>query len=283
MAAIAAAGAAHAPGPMPEVLLLERTRDGGRKILISGGGRCNILPAALDESRFVTDSSTNTLRLILRSWPLHEQVRYFDERLGLQLTLEEESGKLFPRSNRARDVRDALLREATRLGVMLRFGVEVTGVERAASGTGWLVSLAGDAPIEADAVVLATGGLSVPHTGSDGTGLRLAAEMGHAMHPTYPALTPLTANTPAHTALAGISGSVTLRAAEGRKRWETTGGFLFTHRGYSVPTCTVPPCCSVASQAAASSAVHWTVICCARPARRARTARCDRSSTVGPL
>jgi predicted Rossmann fold flavoprotein len=236
MAAIAAADAAHALDPVPEVLLLERTRDGGRKILISGGGRCNILPSALDESRFVTDSSTNTLRLILRSWPLHEQVRYFDERLGLQLTLEEESGKLFPRSNRARDVRDALLREATRLGVALRFGVEVTGVERAASGSRWLVSLAGDTPIEADAVVLATGGLSVPQTGSDGTGLRLAAAMGHAMHPTYPALTPLTANAPAHTALAGISGSVTLRATEGRKRWETTGGFLFTHRGYSGPT-----------------------------------------------
>ena len=235
MAAIAAAETARALEATPEVLLLERTRDGGRKILISGGGRCNILPASLDESRFVTDSSTNTLRLILRSWPLHEQVRYFDERLGLQLTLEAESGKLFPRSNRARDVRDALLAEAARLGVTLRFGVEVTGVARGANGTRWMISTAGAAPIEADAVVLATGGLSVPQTGSDGTGLRLAAGMGHAMHPTYPALTPLTANAPAHAALAGISGSVTLRASEGGKRWEATGGFLFTHRGYSGP------------------------------------------------
>jgi predicted Rossmann fold flavoprotein len=236
MAAIAAAEAARTVEPAPEVLLLERTRDGGRKILISGGGRCNVLPSALDESRFVTDSSINTLRLILRSWPLREQIRFFDERLGLQLTLEAESGKLFPRSNRARDVRDALLGEATSLGAMLRFGVEVGDVERDATGERWVVSVSHGTPIEADAVVLATGGLSVPQTGSDGTGLRIAAALGHEMHPTYAALTPLTANSPAHAALAGISGTVTLRALEARKRWEATGGFLFTHRGYSGPT-----------------------------------------------
>lgn len=235
MAAIAAAEAARALESAPEVLLLERTQDGGRKILISGGGRCNVLPSVLDASRFVTDSSANTLRLILRSWPLAEQVRFFDERLGLHLTLEGESGKLFPRSNKARDVRDALLHEAERLGAVLRFGVEVTGVERDAAGTCWLVTTPTGAPIEADALVLATGGLSVPQTGSDGTGLRIAAALGHEMHATYPALTPLTTNAPAHLALAGISGTVTLRATEARKRWETTGGFLFTHRGYSGP------------------------------------------------
>src|SRR5829696_3128413 len=90
MAAIfAAAGGA-------ETLLLERTRDGGRKILISGGGRCNILPARVDERRFVTDSSPNTLRNILRSWPLAEQIGFFEHDLGIRLVEEEESAKLFP-------------------------------------------------------------------------------------------------------------------------------------------------------------------------------------------
>ena len=65
-----------------EVVLLERTRDGGRKILISGGGRCNILPARLDETRFVTDSSPHTLRKILRSWPLAEQIAFFERDAG---------------------------------------------------------------------------------------------------------------------------------------------------------------------------------------------------------
>src|SRR5687768_10238269 len=75
------------------VTLLERTRDGGRKILISGGGRCNVLPIALDETRFVTDSSPNVLRKMLRAWPLAEQVRFFEHDLGIPLVEEHESGK----------------------------------------------------------------------------------------------------------------------------------------------------------------------------------------------
>src|SRR4249919_373086 len=81
-----------------ETLLLERTPDGGRKILISGGGRCNILPARVDERRFVTDSSPNSLRNILRSWPLAEQIAFFESELGLTLVEEEETAKLFPSS-----------------------------------------------------------------------------------------------------------------------------------------------------------------------------------------
>src|SRR5512138_1760336 len=99
-----------------ETLLLERTRDGGRKILISGGGRCNILPARVDERRFVTDSSVNTLRNIVRSWPLPEQIAFFEDELGLPLVEEADTAKLFPASQRARDVRDGLLKLARRRG-----------------------------------------------------------------------------------------------------------------------------------------------------------------------
>ncbi len=233
MAAIFAAEAA----PGRDVLLLERTRDGGRKILISGGGRCNILPSAVQVSRFVTDSSPNSLRNILKSWPLEAQIRFFNDRLGLALTLEPESGKLFPRSNKARDVRDGLLSLAAQLGVRTRFGATLEDLERpVASGADWQVVLAGGERIAASAVVLATGGLSVPATGSDGTGLRVAAALGHEMHETYPALTPLTADEPRHAALAGISLPVTLRAHADGKRFAATGGFLFTHRGYSGPS-----------------------------------------------
>src|SRR5882762_10220932 len=102
-----------------ETVLLERTRDGGRKILISGGGRCNVLPARMDEARFVTDSSPNTLRKIVRSWPLAEQVAFFERELGIPLVEEAESVKLFPASHRARDVRDGLLAHAAMRGVVL--------------------------------------------------------------------------------------------------------------------------------------------------------------------
>ncbi|HEY2897890.1 MAG TPA: NAD(P)/FAD-dependent oxidoreductase, partial [Gemmatimonadaceae bacterium] len=105
-----------------DVVLIERMVDGGRKILISGGGRCNILPARVDEARFVTDSSPNTLRKIVRSWPLAEQVDFFNGELGLSLVEETESAKLFPSSNRARDVRDGLIALATREGARFRGG-----------------------------------------------------------------------------------------------------------------------------------------------------------------
>lgn len=235
MAAIAAAERARDTGAAAEIVLLERTADGGRKILISGGGRCNILPSVPAIARFVTDSSSNSLRKILQTWPHEEQVRFFNERMNLDLTLEEESGKLFPASNRARDVRDGLLALARRLGVATHFNCTVTGLHRAADG-GWVVDLAQGAPVVADAVILATGGLSVPATGSDGTGLRLARELGHEMHETYPALTPLIASEPRHAALAGISRTVTLAARADGKLNTARGGFLFTHRGYSGPS-----------------------------------------------
>src|SRR5687767_7984682 len=103
MAAIFAAAAARTP-----VILLERTKEGGRKILISGGGRCNVLPSSLSPTDFVTASSPNTMRKMLLSWPLPEQRWFFEHDLGIPLTLEVASGKLFPQSNRARDVRDIL-------------------------------------------------------------------------------------------------------------------------------------------------------------------------------
>ncbi len=228
MAAIWAAGAGA------KTQLLERTADGGRKILISGGGRCNILPARLEESRFVTDSSARVLRNILRSWPLAEQIAFFERELGLPLVEEPASGKLFPVSNRARDVRDGLLALSSRKGVAFLPGTIVRGI--AAAGHVWRIDREGAPPIEADAVILATGGLSVPTTGSDGAGLRMAETLGHTVHPTYAALTPLIANPAPFAALAGVSVTVTISAEQRSRRATSTAGFLFTHRGYSGPS-----------------------------------------------
>jgi predicted Rossmann fold flavoprotein len=217
-----------------ETLLVERTRDGGRKILISGGGRCNVLPARLDESRFITDSSPNTLRKIVRAWPLPEQVAFFEREVGVPLVEEHESAKLFPASHRARDVRDGLLALAQRAGARLLAETRVTDVAR--RGAGWEVAVADAPPIEADAVIVATGGLSVPNTGSDGTGLRLLARLGHTLHDTYAALTPVTAEPAPFAELAGVSLRVALTARADGRSATATGGFLFTHRGYSGPS-----------------------------------------------
>ena len=213
------------------VILLERTKDGGRKILISGGGRCNVLPSQMSPSQYFTASSPNTLKKMLLSWPLAEQRRFFEDVLRIPLKLEEESGKLFPVSNKAKDVRDALVEHGKHLGVQFRHSSYVTSLELNAEGK-WRVGIDDGEDVIADKVIVATGGLSVPATGSDGTGLRILKKLGHTIHDTYPALTPLTCEPPKHGELAGVSFEVELFSKELRTR----GGFLFTHRGYSGPS-----------------------------------------------
>ncbi len=216
-----------------DVVLVEGTKDGGRKILISGGGRCNILPSVLRPERYVTDSSPNTLRKILRSWPLAEQRAFLEEELEMPMVLEEETGKLFPSSQRARDVRDGLVRRVREAGADLWFGTRVSGLRPESEH--WVVELEGAPDLRARAVILATGGLTVPKTGSDGSGLRWAERLGHEITPPYPALTPLTASPHPHAELAGISADVTLTAPGSRPPYRQSGALLVTHRGWSGP------------------------------------------------
>jgi predicted Rossmann fold flavoprotein len=264
--AVLGAGAAglmaaiHAAGPGRRVILLERTTDGGRKILISGGGRCNVLPSHLDTERFVTASSPNSMRNILRSWPLEEQREFFEQELGIALALEEESGKLFPVSNSARAVRDALVEAAKARGAEWWHDAEVTGLDPLTPG--WRLTLADGRTLDADRVIVATGGLSVPKTGSDGFGLATLARLGHTVHATYPALTPLTLDPPAFADLAGVSLPVTIEARSASERRTASGGFLFTHRGFSGPAVLDVSHVAVrgrlANEPPASLSVQWT-------------------------
>ena len=239
------------------VIVVERTSDAGRKILISGGGRCNILPVALEPDRFVTDSPPHLLRGMLRAWPLAEQRKFFEREVGIPIKLENETGKLFPVSDRARDVRDGLIDLARRRGVRFQYATSLTGLTP--TPRGWHVETTrGD--IDARAVMLATGGLSVPATGSDGTGIRVAARLGHAVHDMYPALTPLVARPSVHASLSGVSLSVRLRAKWRGRTTETSGGFLFTHRGYSGPSVLDLSHIAVRSRSNADDPEHAAVV-----------------------
>lgn len=242
--------------------LLERTRDGGRKILISGGGRCNVLPMQVDGARFVTDSSPNTLRKMLRSWPLGEQRSFFENELGIPLSEEPESQKLFPTSNKARDVRDGLLRQARKDGVSVRTDAHVKGFQPVS--TGWRVEIENADTIECSSVIIATGGLSVPATGSDGLGLRELRRLGHVMNPVYAALTPVTATNSPFADLSGVSLRVTITARDSvnNRSAASTGGFLFTHHGYSGPAVLdishVLVRSRIESDGSAKGTVNWT-------------------------
>jgi predicted Rossmann fold flavoprotein len=245
-----------------ETLLLERTADGGRKILISGGGRCNILPSRLDEARFVSESPPHLVRRIVRSWPLRDQIAFFEREAGLPLIEEAESAKLFPASQRARDVRDRLYALARQRGARITMNAAVTGVAQHASR--WRVEIDRAESIEADAVVVAAGGLSVPKTGSDGTGIEIARAFGHTIRETYAALTPLTASPAPFADLAGISLDASLTARSDSLSADASGGFLFTHGGYSGPAVLDVSHVAVRSRSAggplARIAVRWTAL-----------------------
>jgi len=213
-----------------EVVLVDTARKPGAKILISGGGRCNVTNESVAESDYWGGPRT-FVRRILRRFPAQAARRFFEDS-GVPLRAEP-LGKLFPVSNRAKDVLDALLVRAARAGVTLVPGVrvrEVVPIERR------FRIRTDHEPLLADRLVLATGGLSLPKTGSDGWGMDTAGALGHRIVPTTPALVPLLLGGAFHEALAGISHPAQLRLRRGKRLAEKiSGSLLWTHFGVSGP------------------------------------------------
>jgi len=110
------------------VTVLERTDKAGKKILMSGGTRCNVLPVITSLDDYFTDSSPNLLRRIFNSWSVQACKDWFEQDLTLQLACETESNKWFPVSNSAKDVRDALLNRAISEGVEILYNVPATHI-----------------------------------------------------------------------------------------------------------------------------------------------------------
>jgi predicted Rossmann fold flavoprotein len=212
------------------VVVLDGARRLGAKILISGGGRCNVTNAIVSERDF-WGGNRNVVKQVLRAFPVAETRAFFGE-LGVALH-EEEDGKLFPDSHRASTVLGALLAEAERRGVRIETGARVRAVER--DGAGFRVQTP-SGPVPAGRVVLATGGRSVPKTGSDGGGYALAAALGHTLVPTVPALAPLVLSGAAHARLRGVTqaATLTMRDEQGTLL-RLSGSMLWTHFGVSGP------------------------------------------------
>jgi predicted Rossmann fold flavoprotein len=217
---IAAIAAARAGA---RVVALDSAKKIGAKILISGGGRCNVTNEVVTAADF--NGSRNAIAKVLRTFDVAATIAFFEE-LGVPLK-REETGKLFPVSNRARDVIDALVRAAE--GVEIVTGTRVESIER-----GFVIN----GSRHADRVILAAGGRSVPKTGSDGSGYALARFLGHTVTPTFPALVPLVVEK-GHwiTELSGISvdAELAVRSPTGRVLQRHRGSMLFTHFGLSGP------------------------------------------------
>ncbi len=230
LAAIAAASAGA------ETRLLEKTGRLGLKLQISGGGRCNVTNAE-DDPRELARMFPGHGRFLMdafRAFPKGRLLALLAEH-GVETKVEPPYGKVFPRSDRSRDVLAALEAELATQGVRISLDTPVS--ELAVEGgrvTG--VHVAGGGAIAADAAIVCVGGLSFPRSGSTGDGYRMARALGHRVTETFPSLVPLR--------VAGtreLSG-VALRDAEGTA-WVAgkvadrpfRGDVLFTHFGLSGP------------------------------------------------
>jgi len=242
-AGLAAAIFTARAAPDLRVVCLDGARRVGAKILVSGGSRCNVT------NRIVTDrdfwgGSSRVVRSVLRAFPADRAAAFFQS-LGVSLH-EEEDGKLFPDTNRSRTVLDALLAEAGRLGIGIETGSRVTGLRasverglqspRTVQSSRFTIDIDGGHQLTARAVVLATGGLSLPKTGSDGFGYSLARSLGHHLVDTTPALAPLVLGDEWHASLSGVSHGARLTLkVDGRSITPLDGSLLWTHVGASGP------------------------------------------------
>ena len=226
--------AIHAGRAGTRVIALDGARVIGAKILVAGGGRCNVTHHAVDEKAYA-GSTPGAIRTVLRKFAVEDTVRFF-EAYGVELK-REDTGKLFPTTDDAHTILNALLQAARDAGVDLRFPRRVTRLERTQDG-GFVV--AGDwGEIHAPRVVLSTGGKALPKSGSDGGGYDFARALGHTVTDrVHPALVPLILpGTHPLRALSGLTlqATLVLRGGTGKVLREFTNSLLCTHFGLSGP------------------------------------------------
>ncbi len=212
------------------IILLDGAATIGSKILVSGGGRCNVTNTIVHPSDF--HAPKRLVARILRRFDAQATVQWF-ESLGVELK-QEPTDKLFPVSNKARTVLNALLQRCNDLDIRILTKHRVQSI--AHTDVGFRIEFV-QGQIIARRVIMATGGQSLPKSGSDGKGWAMAERMGHSITPTYPALVPLVlADTFFHAGLSGISHEVRVTTRVNRKVVDRrVGSLLWTHFGISGP------------------------------------------------
>jgi predicted Rossmann fold flavoprotein len=233
-AATWAGRAARDAGQPLSIVAVDGAKKLGAKILVAGGGRCNVTHWRVSEADFA-GSTPAAIRKVLRRFTVDDTVAFFRE-AGVEFK-REDTGKFFPVTDSARTILDALLQGAEAAGALLVHPARVEALDaidqtfRATTSVG---------PITAHRVILCTGGKSLPKSGSDGGGYRLAQDLGHSLTtPIVPALVPLLL--PAGHWITTLSGltlptEVSLLAASGKRLASFTGSTLCTHVGLSGPS-----------------------------------------------
>lgn len=210
------------------VTLLERNRQVGKKLLVTGNGRCNLTNVDQDLSHY-RGSDPAFAQQVLEARSMSDTVRFFTE---LGIFTKNRKGYLYPYSDQALAVAEALRMEAEHLGVLLKLDTKVLAVKRTDNGRflaetkGWTY--------EADAVILAAGSAAAPETGSDGSGYELSKMLGHRVIKPLPALVQLHCREKFLEKTAGLrmDASVAL-FSEGRLLASDQGEVQFTKTGIS--------------------------------------------------
>jgi len=223
-----------------KVTLLEKNRQVGKKILVTGNGRCNLTNENQDEACY-RGGEPGFARTVFGNFGLPDTLRFF-ERLGV--CAKSRNGYLYPYSDQASSVADALRMEAERLGVKLALGNQILEIRvlnpNGASGDSAVVSGPRFAArtegwtYEGDACVLAAGSAAAPATGSDGSGYALAESLGHRLIKPLPALVQLRCRERFYERLAGLRMEAAVRVlADGKETACDRGEVQFTRNGIS--------------------------------------------------
>jgi len=220
--------------PHRRIMIFDGAKKPGAKILVAGGGRCNVTHDVVDSSAYA-GASPNAIKKVLRRFDVPQTIAFFRE-IGVELK-REETGKLFPTTDDAHTVLDALMNAARRANVVFRTPYRVQKIEKLTDG----FCISGEwGEMQAQSVILATGGKSLPKTGSDGRGYELVKSLGHNLTPRiFPALVPLTL--PKDHFICGLSGitlptTLDLRSSTGKRLMSFTDSTLCTHFGLSGPS-----------------------------------------------
>ncbi|MBS6395528.1 MAG: NAD(P)/FAD-dependent oxidoreductase [Clostridiales bacterium] len=208
------------------VTLLEKNRQVGKKLLVTGNGRCNFTNRNQNKDKYRTDCP-ELVRHALEAYSMPDTVGFFEE---LGILIKDRSGYLYPGSGQAASIAEVLRLELLRLQVKVSCNTEVLSVEKqgdkfAVKTEGW--------NYEADAVILACGSRAAPETGSTGDGYRFATELGHTLIPPLPALTGLYAAEKDCGKLSGVRQDAVLTMQVGKDRFTEEGEVQFTSYGLS--------------------------------------------------
>ncbi len=216
----------------PKIVIFDGAKHLGAKILVAGGGRCNVTHEKVIVSDFQGEPSF--IKKVLRALPVKQTVQWF-EQMGVKLKTEP-TGKRFPVSDRSRTVLDGLISQCQRVGTEIRCNHRVKKMER--KDHGFEILFQGQIPpVWAKRVVMCTGGKSLAKTGSDGWGWEMVKALGHRVGQTWPGLVPLNLESKMfHANLSGLSMEVRLEVwVKGQRIDQRQGSLLWTHFGISGP------------------------------------------------